>query len=199
MIYIKGTVEFIFEGTIILENNGIGHEMFIKTNEVSNLLGEEVKLFTYVHKKDDGDVIYGFLTIDELRMFNMLLKVSGVGPKASFSILSSISAGNLLTAVLADDVNTISKAPGIGKKTAQRIVLELRDKFNAKEMQESILINRKDNLQLDSGEKTEAIEGLVALGYTQNESRKVVLDVYIENMTTEEIIKCALKRLFYKD
>ena len=130
--FMKGTLAGIEETKILLEHDGIGYEIFIPMDgRVDRLYtGQELMVHTYLHVREDVLQLYGFLTRDDLEIFRLLLGVNGVGPKAALGILSAISADELRFAVLAEDIKTISKAPGIGRKTAQKLVLELKDKLN---------------------------------------------------------------------
>ena len=126
--YIKGILEDADEQCITLEHQGIGYRIFVPGTAFAGSIsvGEEIKVYTYLHVKEDALQLYGFPSKDELKVFKLLLGVNGVGPKAGLGILSALSADELRFAVLADDVAALSKAPGIGKKTAQKLILELR-------------------------------------------------------------------------
>jgi len=134
--YIKGTLEYKCSDYLIVEANGIGYKIFtsISTIETAGRVGEQVKIYTYLHVREDIINLYGFLTQEELGMFELLISVSGIGPKAAISVLSSISPSKFGLAVITDDIKTLTKAPGIGNKTAQRIILELKDKIKNEQL-----------------------------------------------------------------
>ena len=133
--YLKGEIVEILEDRVILEAGNIGYNLFMPMAGVDGVLrtGDETKIYTYLNVREDAMQLYGFLTKDDLNVFKLLLGVNGIGPKAALGVLSGLSADELRFAVLADDVKTISKAPGIGKKTAQKLILELKDKMSLQE------------------------------------------------------------------
>ena len=160
-------------------------------------IGDEVKIFTYLHVKEDAMQLYGFFTKDDLEVFKLLLNVNGIGPKAALGVLSGLTADELRFAVLSDDAATIAKAPGIGKKTAQKLILELKDKFSLEEAFESKLshVQEKSAGSMQDG-TGEAVQALVALGYSNTEALQAVRKVEGSGeMDTEEILKAALKHL----
>lgn len=192
--YLKGILEYISDEFIIIDVNNIGYKVFISSYTLTKLpvQNENIKIYTYMNIREDAILLYGFLEIDELNMFNMLIGVSGIGPKAALSILSNLRPQDISMAVIMEDINTLSKTPGIGKKTAQRIILDLKDKLKTVSYNESIELDIGNN---QSSSKQDAIDALVALGYSQIEAVKVVKNVYSENMNIEDIIKLALKKL----
>ncbi|GKX30052.1 Holliday junction ATP-dependent DNA helicase RuvA [Vallitalea longa] len=197
--YIKGTLEYIGDDFIIIEAQNIGYEIKISISAMQNLpsIGESVKMHTYLYVREDAMLLYGFLTRDDLEVFKKLITVNGIGPKGALGVLSTITPDELRFAVIADDVKTISKAPGIGKKTAQKLILELKDKLKLKDYMDNVS-SEVDNSQvtLSSTVKNDAIAALVALGYTSTEAVKAVRTVNItETTTVEEIIKGALGKL----
>lgn len=200
--YIKGILEEVEEQSVIVDNHGIGYRIFVPSNAFSGAVrtGEEVKLFTYLHVKEDAMQLYGFLTRDDLQIFKLLLGVSGIGPKAGLGILSGLTADELRFAVLADDAATIAKAPGVGKKTAQKLILELKDKLNLEEAFEKKLANTEAKVEVAAGNEEaskEAVQALVALGYPSAEALRAVKRVEnAASMETEEILKAALKKMF---
>lgn len=201
--FVKGKLDTVTESSITVENNGIGFEILVPLSVVSNLpqTGNEVKIYTYTYVREDALQLYGFLTKDELAMFKLLITVSGIGPKGALGVLSVMDADALRFAILADDAASISKAPGVGKKTAGKLILELKDKMDLEEAVENVL----DKGQAVSGAGTdpdggiaanEAIQALVALGYTSTEAVKAVKKVTVTpGMTVEEILKAGLKNL----
>lgn len=200
--YIKGTVEEILEDRVILETGNKGYNIFMPMGAVEHLLhkGQEIKIHTYLNVKEEALQLFGFLTRDDLNTFKLLLGVNGIGPKAALGVLSGLSADELRFAVLADDVKTISRAPGIGKKTAQKLILELKDKFNIQEALEM----KAEHVQMPgTGEadltdmKKEAVEALTALGYSGADALRAVKKVELTpDMSVEILLKLALKNMF---
>ena len=200
--YIKGTVAEVLEDRVILEAGNMGYNIFMPMGAVEHLLhkGQEVKIHTYLNVKEEALQLFGFLTRDDLNTFKLLLGVNGIGPKAALGILSGLTADELRFAVLADDVKTISRAPGIGKKTTQKLILELKDKFNIQEALEM----KAEHTQTVSGEETdltdvkkEAIEALTALGYSGADALRAVKKVELTpDMSVETLLKQALKNMF---
>lgn len=194
--YIKGILELRGDGFVIVEAGGLGYQIFVSPTTLSKFptTGEQIKVYTFMSVKEDGIALYGFANAQELEIFQRLLSVTGVGPKAALGFLSALSPQELILAVLSDDLKALCKAPGIGKKTAQRVVLELKDKFQtadaiAMEMDAPTAQSEQNHAKL------EAIEALAALGYSRSEAAKAVHAITDENLTTEEILKTALKKL----
>lgn len=199
--YIKGKLVYKHSEYIVVEANGIGYKIYtaLSTIEAAGSLGEEIKVYTHLYVREDMMSLYGFLTQEELGMFELLISVSGVGPKAALSLISSVTPSKFGLAVITDDVKTLTKAQGIGKKTGQRIILELRDKIKEDEVvavngagEEAPVIN-KENSRV-----AEAISALMVLGYTAIEANKAVSAVYSDDMDLESIIKSSLKQLAKK-
>lgn len=201
--FVRGTVAELSENRIILECGNIGYEIYMPENTINGkiYIGEELKVHTYFHVREDVMQLYGFLSKDDLQMFRMLLGVNGIGPKAALGILSGLTPDELRFAVLADDVKTISKAPGVGKKTAQKLILELKDKLN---LQEAISLKMEQiqahsvpvssNTEQDG--RIEAVEALIALGYSNAEALHAVQSVPgAETQDAESLLKAALKNL----
>ncbi|MBQ8305670.1 MAG: Holliday junction branch migration protein RuvA [Blautia sp.] len=203
--FVKGTAVDMTEGTVVIETaSGLGLEVFMTGNALAQIhMGQELKVHTYFHVKEDGMQLYGFFAKDDLYMFRLLLGVSGVGPKGALGVLSGLSADELRFAVLSDDVKTISKAPGIGKKTAQKLILELKDKLDLQEVIENRMAgdagSTSAQMPSDTGEqkdRAEAVEALVALGYSGTDAMKAVKKVPAEEtVDVESILKAALKNL----
>lgn len=199
--YIKGTLEEADEQCIIVDNHGVGYRIFVPGSVFAGAIpvGEEVKIYTYLSVKEDAMQLYGFLTRDDLRMFKLLLGVNGIGPKAGLGILSALTADELRFAVLADDAASIAKAPGIGKKTAQKLILELKDKLNLEDAFEQKLVNQAQKVQAVPGTDDgmhEAVQALVALGYSSTDALRAVKKVEgADSMSVEEILKAALKKI----
>lgn len=197
--YIKGEVAFTAEGSVVLDVNGIGYRVYVSGRELQELpgIGSTVKLHTYFHVKEDGMQLFGFKRRDDLEVFSLLLGVSGIGPKAALGILSAFSADDLRFAVLSEDAKTIAKAPGIGTKTAKKLILELKDKLSLEDAFEKKLLHaQEEQPQALTDARQEAIEALTALGYSASDALRAVKQADItEDMDTETILKAALKRM----
>lgn len=194
--YIKGSLEEINVDFVVVENNEIGYKIFVPASVINSFpaRGSEIKLFTYLHVKDDGLSLYGFLDKDSLELFRQLLGVSGVGPKGALGILSVLSPNDLRTAVLSQDAKAISKSPGIGTKTAQKIIIDLKDKVSIDDIVPVDDMPVADGALNVSGAKNDAIEALTALGYSVKEAKSAVMKVEDdENYTVEDYLKMALK------
>lgn len=197
--YIKGKLEYLSDSFVIIDNGGIGYKIFVSPKLMSNIgkIGDNVTVFTYMSVKDDGISLYGFENFEELEIFNKLITVSGIGPKGALGIISNLTPADFVMAVISDDVAAVSKAPGIGKKTAQRIILELKDKFKTEDFIEEKIFGESKGLSsvVADNSKIEAIEALTSLGYGRSEAAKAVSAVFEEGKTTEDILKLALKKL----
>lgn len=197
--FIKGIVVDIEENFLILENHGIGYRIFTPASVLERYVrvGEEIKLHTYMNVREDAMLLYGFLTADDLRLFELLLGVSGVGPKAGLGILSALSADDLRFAVLSDDAAAIAKAPGIGKKTAQKLILELKDKMSLEDAFEKKLAHGQELPEITGTDETsEAVMALTVLGYASTDALRAVRAVDgHETMDVEALLKAALKNL----
>ena len=197
--YIKGELVYIGENNIIIDNSGIGYNVFVSSSTVYKLphINNQIKIFTYMDVKEDSLQLYGFMNMEELNMFNLLITVSGVGPKGALGILSSLSPADIILAISCQDKNALSVGKGIGKKTAERIILELKDKisgFNTSDTGTSIGIDKKLFAE-NKDEKNDAIAGLVSLGFTRSEAAKAVESVYTADMDSAKIKSSALKLL----
>ncbi len=196
--YIKGNVESIGEDYVVIDNHGIGYRVFSPSSTLNQLqMKSEVKLYTYYHVREDAILLYGFKRESDRKIFVLLLGVSGIGPKAALGILSTLSPEDLQFAILSDDAKAICKAPGIGKKTAQKLILELKDKFNLEEAFEQKLdMTETSGSLVNSSSVQEAVEALAALGYSSTEALKAVQQVTNgEGLSTELLLKQALKYL----
>ncbi|MCL2253620.1 MAG: Holliday junction branch migration protein RuvA [Lachnospiraceae bacterium] len=201
--FVKGEIAAIYEDNVVIDTGSIGYEVKISTGTVNLLpgIGQTVRLYTYTHVREDLFQLYGFLTRDDMEIFKQLISVSGIGPKGGLAVLSVMSADDLRFAIISGDAKAISKAPGIGTRTAERVILDLRgkvspeDTFRADEMRSYGSIG---SAALPNGAKNEAVEALVALGYGATEALKAVkkVDTDTEDMDTETILKAALKNLF---
>lgn len=194
--YIKGNLEHVFDHAIVLDHNGMGFEIQASPATISRIdKNAEVKMYTYLHVKEDGLTLYGFLTLEEMNLFNLLITVSGVGPKVAMGMIAALTPSQLMIAIITDDVAALSRAPGVGKKTAQRITLELKDKIKTGDAVADTISSPQQSLALASNEKQDAVDALSVLGYSRSEAMKAVMEVAVEGLKTEQIIKQALKRL----
>lgn len=189
--YLKGTVVDVVVDRIIVEVNGIGYRINSTTNSASKVgKGDSATIYTHLVVREDELSLYGFTSIEELSMFQLLISVSKIGPKVASAILSTHTPSKLGAYILSNDIGLISKAPGVGKKTAERIVLELKDKIDKANVEYDYTLFNDHNKDGD-----EAIEALVSLGYSKLEAEKAVQSVKDTSLATEEIIKNALKWL----
>ena len=199
--FIRGYVADSTESSVILEAGGIGYEIFMTGTAIEKAVREsgEILVHTYFHVREDAMQLYGFLSRDDLQVFRLLLGVNGIGPKAALGILAGLTADELRFAVLSDDVKTLSRAPGIGKKTAQKLILELKDKLNAEEAFELKLAHVQEEAGAEAAPadgSREAVEALVALGYSSTQALQAVRKVSgIPADDVEGILKAALKNL----
>ena len=200
--YIKGELAGVTEEKAIIEAGGIGYGIYMPGKDLAQLpgIGEQLKVHTYLNVREDAMQLFGFLTGDELEVFRLLITVNGIGPKGGLGILSALSADELRFAVMAGDVKAITAAPGIGKKTAERLILDLKDKLKM----EDILERQPEEADLRSGTvgndvQTEAVEALVSLGYGSAKSLRAVREAVKENQETElgaeALLKIALKKM----
>ena len=195
--YIKGSLEIKTRGYIVIDVNGVGYKIFMSETAIEKIgdIGQIIKIHTYLKVREDDMSLYGFNTNEELRMFELLLSVSGIGAKSAINMLSNITPSSFALAVITNDVAKIKALPGVGPKTAQRIILELKDKIKTQEeitlgenAQEKVLIEENENV-------SEAISALQVLGYSKKEIEKALEKENKENMTIEQIIKLGLKNL----
>lgn len=197
--FIRGTAVDMTENSVIVEAGGIGYEIYMTGTDLSQIhMGEEVKIHTYFNVREDAMQLYGFRSKDDLQMFKLLLGVNGVGPKAAVGVLAGITADELRFAILSDDVKTLSKAPGIGKKTAQKLILELKDKMKLEDAFELKLAHEQEKAVAGLGEisdgRQEAVEALVALGYSSTDALRAVRKVTdVAPDDVEGLLKAALK------
>lgn len=199
--YIKGILTDMEEDLVVVEAGGIGYNIYTtgQTFDYLPSVGEEIKLYTYLNVREDAMMLYGFLTKDDLRVFKLLIGVSGIGPKGALAILSVMTTDDLRFAVLGEDAKAIAKAPGIGAKTAQRLILELKDKFSLEDAFEQKLAHARTT-EADSAKsaKNEAVQALVALGYSSSEALKAIGNMEITPDTdVEMILKAALKNMAF--
>lgn len=198
--YVNGILEDISEDNAVLDVGGIGYNVKISADTMSRLpgVGEPVKLYTYTNVKEDTFQLFGFLSRNDLEIFKKCITVNGIGPKGAQAILSVLGAEALRFAIVSGDVKAISKAPGIGARTAERLILELKDKVHI----DDGLINYEmtsyhGGAVADTPQKKEAVEALVSLGYGQSEALKAVNAIEgIEAMDSGAVLKAALKKMF---
>ena len=199
LAFVKGKLDTVIEYYIIVENQGNGYEILVPGSVIQAMpqVGNEVKIYTYLYVREDVLQLYGFLTKDQLDMFKLLITVNGIGPKGALGILTVMDVDALRLAILSDDAKSIAKSPGIGAKTAGKLILELKDKCHL----EDILDSGGDRTSplaetADSGARNDAIQALVALGYSASEAAAAVRKVKIsEDMSVEDILKQSLKNV----
>lgn len=198
--YVKGEIAEITEDSVVIEVGGIGMNVHISAREAQRLpaVGSTVKLHTYMLVREDAFLLYGFLVKTDLELFKKCLTVSGIGPKGALAILSVMDADALKYAILSKDVKAIAKAPGIGAKTAERLILDLKDKVSFDDTIIGMEIAQENGgALLAEGAVKEAVEALAALGYGQTESLRAVNQIPdAETMDSSALLKAALKKLF---
>lgn len=193
--YIQGRVEEINPEGIVLDHDGIGYEIGLPQSSLSELRKQmQLRVYTYLQVRDDGYSLFGFLKREDLDLFKLLIGVGGIGPKGALSILGVLSVDQLRFAIAAGDDKTIAKAPGIGKKTAQRVIVDLKDKIDFTQTLENQLSSRTGDFSADDV-RGEAILALNALGYSSAESLRAVSDLDTSSMSVEEVIRAGLKEL----
>lgn len=196
--FVKGELAVVEEDRVIVETGGIGYNIFVSSSTITQLPaeGEQVRFYTHMNVKEDAMQLYGFLTRDELKVFRLIIGVSGIGPKGGLGILSQLTPDSLRFAVASNDVKAISAAPGIGKKTAEKLILELKDKLSIEDVLHHEEVQSQASTGLGQEVQSDAVQALVALGYGSAEALKAVRQVDVgENATVEEILKKALKYL----
>lgn len=201
--FIKGILAEVKEGEVVVENNGIGYAISVPVSVMEFLpsVGEELKVYTYFYVREDAMQLFGFLSQDDLQVFKLLITVNGIGPKVALGILGFMSAYDIRYAVMADDAKTIAKAPGIGPKTASKLILELKDKLTIEEVFGDIADTQNIIEDAESSDDMkeiiqDAIEALVVLGYPKTDAARAVRSVELEEGTTvENLLKQSLKNL----
>ncbi len=193
--HIRGILSEKLSDSVVIDASGVGYELSVSANTLASCpqTGEEVKLYAYLSVREDAMELFGFWTREEKKMFLRLIGVSGIGPKTALGVLSALSVKDLSIALVTGDAQALSRAPGIGKKTAQRLVLELKDKVENEELTGAGTSAPLKNI-VGSGE-SEAIEALMALGYPASESAKAVSAVSGQATRTDEILRLALKNM----
>jgi Holliday junction DNA helicase RuvA len=195
--YIKGIVKDLGENYIVVENNGIGYRVFTSMNTIGDIQdGEEIKIYADMVVREDDISLYGFYEKNELKMFRMLNKVSGIGSKLALAVLSTIDYNDVARCIASADSVALTSVSGVGKKTAQRIILDLKEKV-IKEFGEVEILDRtrQDRMSPFKGENRDAVDALMALGYSRTDAAASVQSVYEDGMKAQQIIKEALKSL----
>ncbi|HKM03696.1 MAG TPA: Holliday junction branch migration protein RuvA [Lachnospiraceae bacterium] len=199
--YLKGEVIDVNEDTLVLEVNQVGYNIKISSQTAQFLVSMKdiIKIYTYTCVREDTFCLYGFMTKDDLKIFKKLITVNGIGPKGALAILSTMSADDLRYAIISGDAKAISKAPGIGAKTAARVILDLKDKVSIEDtfINQSMGMHSMDVSQENIAQK-EAMEALVALGYSASDALRTMKQIELtENMEAEDILKAALKKISF--
>ncbi len=205
LAYIKGELAAKARGYIVIDVGGLGYKVFMSDLAMQNIgkIGETVKVHTYYRVMEDDISIFGFNTQEELRLFELLISVSGVGAKTAITMLGTIEPSDFAIAIISNDIKTLKKLPGIGAKTAQRIVLELKDKLKKEQQIEELsiatdnMLNMRNAIKQDSKEE-EAFTALQVLGYNSKEIEKAMEKINTEELSLEELIKAGLKELAKK-
>lgn len=199
--FIRGELVSIDSEKVMVDVQGVGYGIYMPQQAMSMLpqVGEEVKIHTFLNVREDAMQLFGFLTRDDLKIFKLVISVSGIGPKGGLNILSQMSPDDLRFAVLAGDAKAISTAPGIGKKTAEKLIIELKDKLDIKDVLTKGSLDKETNPNGGvSGVQSEAIQALTALGYSSTESLKAVKKVAMDDsITVEMVLKQALKNMMF--
>lgn len=193
--FVVGIIEYVDEEVAVIDNNGIGLSVYMSKDELASLgQGEEVKVFTYLDVKENDMKLYGFLTRDKLDIFKKLIGVNGVGPKGAIAIISTLPGDSLYIAIATSDDKAIAKSPGIGAKTAQKIVIDLKDKIDLEEVITGEI--DQSTISVSNSVMDDAIMALVALGYSNTEAARAVKNVKItEEMNDEDVLRLALSFL----
>lgn len=202
--FLKGILEDIEKDKAVFDVNGVGYGVFMPESDLQRLnrTGKALKIYTYLSVKEDAMQLYGFLSKDSLNIFKLLIMVNGIGPKVALGVLSAITPDELRIAVLSDDLKKITSAPGIGRKTAQKLILELKDKLSIEDTVESFFEqNATETVSSNSvllDHQNEAAMALIALGYQNSDAYKAVKKVEAtEDMTVEDILKQALRFMMF--
>ena len=197
--FLRGKLEAIYDERIVIDVNGIGFNVSMPVRELELLepMGSDVKVYTYLAVREDAMQLYGFITADSLELFKLLIQVNGIGPKGALALLSAMSVEDLRFAIMSGDVGTISKAPGIGAKTAQRLIIDLKDKVSVRDMLNTYSVNNMSAAPSEmNSARAEAIEALTALGYSSTDALRAVRESGADEAAdTETIIKLAFKQL----
>lgn len=204
--YLKGIIEEVESESLLLDVSGVGFRVYVPVSVLERGVraGDDVKVYTHMQVREDGMQLFGFFDRDDLEVFQLLISVSGIGPKGALAVLSALSADDLRFAVLSEDADVITKAPGIGRKTAQKLILELKDKFKLDDAFEKKFRHAEQGtgpagatVPSDTDAAADAVQALVALGYSNTEALQAVRKAGIdETMDSEAALKAALKQLY---
>lgn len=191
--YIKGSLEMKFINYVVIDVGGLGYKVFMPENDINSIgeIGENIKVFTYYRVREDDISIFGFKTQEQLRMFELLLSVSGVGAKSALVMLSCIEPSEFAIAVISNNVKLLTQIPGIGPKSAQRIILELKDKLKSEQNEEQIEESKAKSIKVNENIQ-EAISGLMVLGFSKKDIEKAFEHLTVETLSVEELIKKGL-------
>lgn len=200
--FIQGELSEVLENIVVVDNNGVGYNVEVPISVLSGLpsIGSKVKLYTYLSVREDAMKLFGFLSRDDLNIFKLLIGVSGIGPKGALAILSAMTPNDLRMAVMSDDAKAIARAPGIGLKTAQKLIIEAKGKISVPDYMEggSISLSAAAGIPEDADPRAEAIAALTALGYSNSEAVLAVKKVeYTDGMDAESVLKASLKHLAF--
>lgn len=195
--YLKGNLEVKNIDYVVIEVGGIGYKVYMSSNSINRLgeIGSSVKVYTYMRVREDDISLYGFCTNEELRMFEQLLGVSGIGAKSALTILANISPSSFALAIISGDINTLKNLPGIGAKSAQRMILELKDKMKTQDAIQSDEVISINNNYIVNDKTKDAIEALQVLGYARRDIEVVLSKIDMKDDSVEEIIRKSLKYL----
>ena len=196
--FVKGILDYSVSGKVVIDVNGIGYNVLVCDSDRAELPpeGNEVKLYTYLNVREDAMTLYGFLSKEALALFNLLIGVSGVGPKGAQALIGAFGASMVKYYIVSEEANLLSKAPGIGKKTAERIIIDLKDKIDQSDILLSDVPSFEKGKDLE-GEANDACEALVALGYDRKAAKAAVLKVEnYQNLSSDVILKNALQYIF---
>ncbi len=196
--YLKGTLAWCDDDSVVLDVNGVGYQVGVSRLALEAMppAGSEVQLYTHLYIREDVLALYGFLSGEELEMFRRLIQVNGIGPKGAMAIFGVLSVSDLKFAILSEDAKAISKAPGVGAKSAQRVIIELKDKVSLEDAFTQRLAQTNAS-GAQSGEAADAVAALVALGYGVTEATKAVRSIPDqEGMPSDQLVKLALRQLF---
>ena len=191
--YIKGSLEMKSKNYIVIDVGGLGYKIFMSETAINEIgeIGENIKVFTYYRVREDDISIFGFRTQEELRMFELLLSVSGVGAKSALAMLSCIEPSDFAIAVISNNIKLLTQIPGIGTKSAQMIILELKDKLKAEQNEEQIEQSKLKSAKVNETVQ-EAISGLMVLGYSRKDIEKAFEHLTVESLSVEDLIKNGL-------
>ncbi|MBQ8391047.1 MAG: Holliday junction branch migration protein RuvA [Clostridia bacterium] len=194
--FLKGALAGKSESGVIIDVGGVGYSVSMPASDIAKIgdIGEKVTVYTHFHMSENAIGLFGFLTNEQIDYFNKLISISGIGPKAAISVLGTLSVQDLAFAIIAEDVKAITRAPGVGPKAAQRIILELKGKIDT---QDAVAVPDKASVVAASAVRadTGAVNALIALGASPSEAQKTVMQIDATSLTTEEVIKEALRRM----